>query len=104
MRPRFASSLPRVRRRTWVVSFAVAIGAMAMGVLSGRGGAPPGGAGMRRHDYAPADCNGNGIPDDEDLAQGTVDDANHNGVADDCDPDSALYAWTHNDWQTLAGA
>jgi hypothetical protein len=32
-----------------------------------------------------ADCNGNGIPDDEDISQGTSEDCNTNGVPDECD-------------------
>ncbi len=31
------------------------------------------------------DCNGNGIPDDEDIANGTSQDCNGNGVPDECD-------------------
>jgi formylglycine-generating enzyme required for sulfatase activity len=31
------------------------------------------------------DCNGNGLPDDYELAQGTVPDCNQNGVPDTCD-------------------
>ena len=31
------------------------------------------------------DCNGNGIPDDEEIARGQVGDANRNGVSDDCE-------------------
>jgi len=33
------------------------------------------------------DCNGNGIPDSEDIAQGTSDDCNENDIPDKCDPD-----------------
>lgn len=33
----------------------------------------------------PPDCNGNGIPDDEDIANGTSNDENNNGVPDFCD-------------------
>ncbi|UCC30236.1 MAG: hypothetical protein JSU86_18805 [Phycisphaerales bacterium] len=33
------------------------------------------------------DCNGNEIPDSEDLAQGTSDDCNENDIPDECDPD-----------------
>jgi hypothetical protein len=33
----------------------------------------------------PPDCNGNGVPDDEDIANGTSDDENNNGVPDVCD-------------------
>ncbi|MCH7700259.1 MAG: VCBS repeat-containing protein, partial [Planctomycetes bacterium] len=33
------------------------------------------------------DCNGNGIPDDQDIAQGRSDDCNGNGVPDECEPD-----------------
>jgi hypothetical protein len=32
------------------------------------------------------DCNGNGVPDDEDIANGTSLDCNHNGVPDECEP------------------
>jgi len=31
------------------------------------------------------DCNGNGIPDDEDIQQGTSPDCNSNGIPDECD-------------------
>ena len=31
------------------------------------------------------DCNGNGIADDEDIANGTSKDCNHNGIPDECD-------------------
>lgn len=33
------------------------------------------------------DCNDNGIPDDEDIAEGSVSDIDGNGVPDICDPD-----------------
>ena len=33
------------------------------------------------------DCNGNGIPDDIDIATGTSQDINGNGVPDECEPD-----------------
>jgi hypothetical protein len=33
----------------------------------------------------PPDCNGNGVPDDEDIAAGTSADCNGNGVPDSCD-------------------
>jgi hypothetical protein len=36
---------------------------------------------------AGADCNGNGIPDECDLAGGLSDDCDGNGVPDECDPD-----------------
>ncbi len=36
---------------------------------------------------AGADCNGNGIPDDVDIAQGTSTDCNANQIPDECDPD-----------------
>lgn len=35
-----------------------------------------------------ADCNGNGVPDDEDLKNGTSTDCNFNFIPDECDPDS----------------
>jgi hypothetical protein len=34
----------------------------------------------------PCDCNENGIPDDEDIANGTSPDVNGNGVPDECEP------------------
>jgi hypothetical protein len=34
----------------------------------------------------PADCNGNGIPDQIDIANGTSTDCNLNGIPDECDP------------------
>jgi hypothetical protein len=37
-----------------------------------------------------ADCNGNSIADSIDIAAGMEDDVNHNGIADDCDPDTNL--------------
>ena len=36
---------------------------------------------------APPDCNGNGVPDDEDIAEGTSQDCDLNGRPDECDPD-----------------
>ena len=33
------------------------------------------------------DCNENGIPDDQDIADGTSQDYNENGIPDDCEPD-----------------
>jgi formylglycine-generating enzyme required for sulfatase activity len=36
------------------------------------------------------DCNGNGLPDDWELAQGTVPDCNQNGVPDTCDITAGL--------------
>jgi hypothetical protein len=33
------------------------------------------------------DCNGNGVPDDVDIATGTSQDINGNGIPDECDPD-----------------
>jgi hypothetical protein len=37
----------------------------------------------------PPDCNGNGVPDEEDIANGTSDDCNTNGIPDSCDIDYA---------------
>lgn len=39
-----------------------------------------------------ADCNGNGIPDECDIADGESDDCNANGIPDDCDLASGLIA------------
>lgn len=36
------------------------------------------------------DCNWNGIADSLDIAEGTEDDVNHNGVIDNCDMDTTL--------------
>lgn len=36
-------------------------------------------------DYGTPDCNGNGIPDDQDIADGTSEDCNANGRPDECD-------------------
>lgn len=33
------------------------------------------------------DCNGNGIPDSQDIANGTSDDCNNNGIPDECEND-----------------
>jgi hypothetical protein len=33
----------------------------------------------------PCDCNGNGVPDDADIADGTCSDDNGNGMPDDCE-------------------
>ncbi len=38
-------------------------------------------------DECEADCNGNGIPDDMDIAGETADDVNGNGIPDECEPD-----------------
>ncbi len=32
-----------------------------------------------------ADCNGSGLPDDEDISNGTSEDCNHNSIPDECD-------------------
>jgi len=37
------------------------------------------------HEYDPADCNGNGLPDVQDLAGATSQDCNTNGTPDECD-------------------
>ncbi|MFQ5463800.1 MAG: trypsin-like peptidase domain-containing protein [Phycisphaerae bacterium] len=37
------------------------------------------------HQCAPPDCNGNGTPDDEDIALGNSLDCNANGIPDECD-------------------
>ncbi len=34
---------------------------------------------------APPDCNDNGVPDDEDIANGTSEDCNTNGIPDECE-------------------
>jgi subtilisin-like proprotein convertase family protein len=39
------------------------------------------------HDPSVADCNNNGIPDDEDIAQGTSSDCNNNTIPDECELD-----------------
>ncbi len=39
------------------------------------------------NDYCQHDCNGNGIPDADDIASGTSQDCNENGVPDDCESD-----------------
>jgi len=33
----------------------------------------------------PVDCNDNGVPDDQDIAEGTSQDCNNNGIPDECD-------------------
>jgi hypothetical protein len=43
-----------------------------------------------RKPYSFPDCNGNAVPDSVDIAEGTEDDVNHNGILDDCDPDTNL--------------
>ncbi len=35
----------------------------------------------------PGDCNFNGIPDEQDIAEGTSEDCNDNGTPDECEPD-----------------
>lgn len=35
--------------------------------------------------FVPFDCNGNGVPDDEDIAAGTEDDCDESGVPDSCE-------------------
>jgi endonuclease/exonuclease/phosphatase family metal-dependent hydrolase len=37
---------------------------------------------------AAADCNGNGVPDDQDIAGGTSQDCNGNGIPDECETDT----------------
>lgn len=39
--------------------------------------------------YGPPDCNDNGVPDDEDILNGTSEDCNENTVPDECEPDQA---------------
>ena len=34
----------------------------------------------------PPDCNGNGVPDEQDIANGTSQDCNLNGIPDECEP------------------
>jgi hypothetical protein len=43
-----------------------------------------------------SDCNGNGIPDDEDLSHGTSADCNMNGAPDECDLQSAATQYVEN--------
>jgi len=50
----------------------------AMGFQANGGSPPPGGF---------LDCNENGIPDDEDIANGTSSDCNGNGIPDECELD-----------------
>ena len=38
-------------------------------------------------DGTSADCNGNGVPDECDLADGSSTDLNGNGIPDECEPD-----------------
>ncbi len=44
----------------------------------------------------PADCNGNGVPDIEDIANGTSSDCNINGVPDECDLDEGTSSDCNN--------
>lgn len=37
------------------------------------------------------DCNGNGVPDSQDIGQGTSPDADHNGVPDECEPGTEVF-------------
>ncbi|MCH8150451.1 MAG: FG-GAP repeat protein, partial [Planctomycetes bacterium] len=39
------------------------------------------------NDSCEGDCNGNGIPDEDDIANETSDDCNANGIPDECEPD-----------------
>ena len=41
-------------------------------------------------DLGPPDCNDNGIPDDQDINNGTSEDCNDSGVPDECEPDCNL--------------
>lgn len=43
------------------------------------------------------DCNGNGLRDSIDIADGTAEDANQNGVIDACDPDEAVFNLANHD-------
>ncbi|MGB1661603.1 MAG: choice-of-anchor I family protein [Planctomycetota bacterium] len=45
----------------------------------------------------PQDCNGNGVPDREDVASGTATDCNGNGIPDSCDLASGNSADIHGD-------
>ncbi len=42
------------------------------------------------------DCNGNGKPDDCDIAKGVSLDVNHNGVPDECDPPQCVADFNHD--------
>ncbi|MCH8880356.1 MAG: exo-alpha-sialidase [Planctomycetes bacterium] len=42
---------------------------------------------MGAYEYGSADCNNNGLPDAEDLFNGTSLDCDQNGIPDECDPD-----------------
>ncbi len=44
------------------------------------------------------DCNGNGVPDDEDIADGYSEDCNGNGVPDECDVDEGYSDDCNWDW------
>jgi len=48
-------------------------------------GAAGDGGDMGALPYVPPDCNGNGIPDANDIASGTSQDCNGNGIPDECD-------------------
>ncbi len=45
------------------------------------------------------DCNGNGVPDNQDLVNATSDDCNGNGVPDECDLESGTSADCNNNGQ-----
>ena len=40
---------------------------------------------MGAYEFVPSDCNDNGIPDSEDIAEGTSTDANDNSIPDECE-------------------
>jgi subtilisin-like proprotein convertase family protein len=42
------------------------------------------------------DCNGNGVPDDEDITNGTSTDCNGNGIPDECEFDQVTYDFPVN--------
>ena len=46
---------------------------------------------VQAHDFV--DCNGNGIPDGQDIQEGTAPDENHNGLIDLCDIDTDANYW-----------
>jgi uncharacterized repeat protein (TIGR01451 family) len=49
------------------------------------------------------DCNGNGAPDAEDVANGTSADANHNGIPDECEKGSDLAVSLNSGFDQAAG-
>ena len=78
----------------------MSVGDLAVGQFDGVGGVDllvtgqDGGRPQVWTNSRPGDCNGNGIPDDQDISSGSSNDCNGNGIPDECD----IAADPSSDW------